>query len=138
MVLGDLAELAVPEPERAGIADMSQRGAVARDEQGGQRGPHVPPRRVLGGPAAHLPVRLGYCLAQDLEQRIRRHFGVMSAQRLEHGGAGHFPGGVAAQAVGDREQPAARVGRILVVLPDQAGLGHGGGRPREQHRHLSA
>jgi hypothetical protein len=28
MVLGDLAELAVPEPERAGIADVSERGKL--------------------------------------------------------------------------------------------------------------
>jgi hypothetical protein len=45
--------------------------------------------------------------------------------------------GVAAQAVGDSEQPAARLRGIFVARPGLAGTGRGG-RHCEQRRHHSA
>ncbi len=41
------------------------------------------------------------------------------------------------QAVGHREQPAACISRVLVVLPDQAGLASSSGRQGERRGHFS-
>jgi hypothetical protein len=65
VILGDLAKPPAAEPERAGVADVSQRGAVAGEQHRGQRGPHAPPRRVPGGPPGHLPVRLAAVRVED-------------------------------------------------------------------------
>jgi hypothetical protein len=48
------------------------------------------------------------------------------------------PGGVAAHAVGDSDSQRPGKCDILVLLPDQAGLGRGSGRQGGQRGHLSA
>jgi hypothetical protein len=63
VVFGDLAELPVAEPERAGVADVSQRGAAAREQHRGQRSP------VPGSVAAQA-----VCHGEQPTARIRRVF----------------------------------------------------------------
>lgn len=107
VVLGDRAELAAAEPECVGVADVSQRGAAAGEQHGGQRSSHAPPRLVPGGMPSHLAFRLGHRPAEDLQQRARQHLSVMSTQGLDHPRRWPFA--------------SARVRHVLIALPDQAG-----------------
>jgi hypothetical protein len=47
----------------------------------------------------------------------------VGAQRLDHRGAGNLTRGVAAHTVRDREQPASRISRVLVILPGETRFG---------------
>src|SRR5262249_32989491 len=64
-----------------------------------------------------------YRVLECVEQFLVRHRGVQRAQRLNGGGTGDLAVRVAAHAVGDRQQPAAPAGGILVVLADQPAVG---------------
>jgi hypothetical protein len=107
VIFGDLAQLAVPQPERAGIADVNEGGVIANAEHRRQGSPHAAAGGIFGSPAAYLGVGLCYRAAEDLERGRRGHLGVVDTQRLDHRGAGHLAGGVAAHAVSDGVQPAA-------------------------------
>ena len=56
-------------------------------------------------------------------QLARGHVVVETGQRGDSHGAGDLTGGVAAHAVGDREQARSRVRRVLVSLTEEAYVG---------------
>ena len=110
VILGDLSQLATPEPERAGVADMNERSSIARPEHCRQGSAHASPGRVLGRSARYLGVGLSYSPAESLEQNCRVNFGITRTQRLDYRGAGDIAGSVAAHSVGNRVQPPPRIG----------------------------
>src|SRR3954451_10182790 len=90
-----------------------------------QRGPHTATRRILGRPAGYLRVGLADSQAQRPECFVWVDVAIVGPERLDHRGAGQLASGMAAEAVSNGEQPPARIGGVLVALPDQASLRRG-------------
>ena len=120
VVLGDLRELAVAQEVRAGVADVHETEPLARPQQGGERGAHALQLRVLLDHDAQLVVGALHGDAEGGEDVRAGDVLVELDDGGDHLGAGDLAGGLAAHAVGDREQAWAGVAGVLVVLADHA------------------
>ena len=110
-----MAKDTAAEPERAGIADMDERGLAVRPQHRGKRGPHAQASGILGHPAGNLGVRRGNGAGKHLEQLAGPGRDVTGAQGLDNRSAGHLAGRVAAHPVSDGEQPPTRMNGVLVA-----------------------
>ena len=116
VVLGDLAELPVPEQVRPGVADVGHGQLVAGAEHGDRRAAHPAQLRVV----LHGPAEAGVGLAHGLLQGGQGLLGA-DALAVERGEladdqrAGDVAGGVAAHAVGQDEE--VRTGIPAVLVP---------------------
>ena len=122
VVLGDLVEFAVTEQIAARVADVDEPKSVAREQDRGQRGAHA---LELG---VGLDVRGDRRVAfadrgVELAQQVAAGLVVVEVgQRRDHQLGGDLTGGMAAHAVGEREQPRTGVDGVLVVGADQAAV----------------
>ncbi|CAM5628091.1 hypothetical protein SGLAM104S_01541 [Streptomyces glaucescens] len=126
VVLGDLGEDAVAQQVGARVADVHQAEPLAGPQQGGERGAHALQGRVL---LDHLPQLVVGPLHGHAERGEHVGAGDVVVEGDDGGdrlGGGDLAGGGAAHAVGDGEQPGARVTRVLVALADHALVRTGG------------
>ena len=120
VVLGDLGELAVAQQVAAGVADVDQPKLVAREQDCGQRGAHAVELGVGFDVRGDGGVALVDRGVERVEQVTAGLVVVEVSQRGDDELAGHLTRGMAAHAVGQREQPGTGVHRVLVVGSDQS------------------
>src|ERR1022692_684756 len=122
VVVRDLEKLAVPEQVGPRVADVDERELGAGPEHGGQRGAESLQRRIGLHDVLQRLVGLVNRMLEGVQQLASRQLGVERSQGIDGGGAGDLAPRMTAEAVGDREQPRARVGRVLVQLTVQADI----------------
>ena len=123
VVHADLLEFAVPQPVRAGVANMGEVQLALGQQEGGDRGPHAG--------------QLGIDVDEFGEQRVggldlvgKDGAGVavvVVAVEMEHvqhrGGRSDITAGVSAHAIGDDGEVAADVGGVVVLRAHPADVG---------------
>ena len=135
VVLGDLADLAVPEQVGAAVTDVAEGELLAVEQRDGGRGAGAAEARVvvddLGDPVVG-PVQGARDGAAQVGVRPR----VELAELADGGAGGQVSAGGPADAVADGDHPRAGVAGVLVVLADPAHVGDRGVAQTERHRLL--
>ena len=134
VVLRDLDGLLVAQEIGAGVADVGEGELALGAQQRGDRGAQAPQLRLVPCAAQDLLVRLEHALLEGRDDVGGRGLGVQGGQAPDRDRGGDVAAGVAAHAVGDHQQVAARVGGVLVVRADQAHVGAGGIAQGDAHR----
>ncbi|SRX79242.1 hypothetical protein MPP7335_00977 [Mycolicibacterium parafortuitum] len=115
VVLGDLGEFAVAQQVAAGVADVHQPEPVAGEQDRRQRGAHALELGVLLDVRGDRGVAVAHRGVELTEQVSAGLVVVEVCQRGDHQLRGDLTCGVAAHAVGQRQQPGPRVDGVLVV-----------------------
>ena len=115
-------EFAVAQQVAAGVADVDQAKPVAREQDCGQRGAHALELGIGFDMRGDRGVALVDGVVELAEQVAAGLVVVEMGQRGDHQLRGHLAGGVAAHAVGQRQQPGTGVHRVLVVGAHQAAV----------------
>ena len=134
VVLGDLDGLLLAQQIGARVADVGEGELALGAQQRGDRGAQAPQLRLVPCAAQDLLVRLEHALLEGRDDVGGRGLGVQGGQAPDRDRGGDVAAGVAAHAVGDHQQVAARVGGVLVVRADQAHVGAGGIAQGDAHR----
>ena len=98
----------------------------AREEDGGERGAHALQVGGVGDVPGDRRVALDGGVAQLGEQVVAGIVLVERGERGDHQRGGDLARGVAAHAVGERQQARSGVDGVLVVLPDEPAVAAGG------------
>jgi hypothetical protein len=126
VVLGDLGQHPVAQQVGARVADVDEAEPLTGPQQRGQGGAHALQGRVV---LDHLPQLLVGALHGGAERGEDVGAGdvvVEGDDGGDHLGGGDLAGGLAAHAVGDREQSRTGVAGVLVALTDHALVRTGG------------
>ena len=137
VVAGEAPEGAVAEEVGARVADVRDEVAVVVERDRGQGRAHPGHPGAAAGDEPDRRVARGDGGRQRAVERLVDAALVEVDQRVDRRPAGDLARGGAADAVGDRGEPRARVGRVLVVPAHRADVGPDG-RAEAQGRHRAA
>jgi hypothetical protein len=107
--------------------------AIAREQDRSERGAHAVEFLVRFDVCGDRRIAFAHCGVELAEQVAAWLVVVEMGQRRDHQLGGNLAGGVAAHAVGERQQSRSRVHGVLVVRADQATVAARGVSKHEGH-----